>query len=72
MPMRVTLVHVRWDAVPGATGYAIHVDGKRVATAGPRARTTRVTVDDATLLEILPLPALKPVQAIELTQELQP
>lgn len=70
MAARITLVSIRWDPVVGSTGYDIVVDGRKVATAGAKATTTRVTVDNSTLVEIVDLPARQSVQALQLTQEL--
>lgn len=64
----IYLVHIRWEGVPGATSYQILVDGKAVAKAGAKARTTKVSVDDATLVEIIDLPARSRIQAIDLSQ----
>ena len=67
MALRATLLHVRWDAVAGATGYEITVDGTRVATAGPRARTTRLSVKDGNhTIAIIDLPNRTLTQEIDL------
>lgn len=68
MTARITLVTVRWDGVPGASGWEILRDGVKVATAGQKARTTRVAVDDNTRVEIVDLPARTLVQEVVLTQ----
>lgn len=64
----VRLVHLRWEPVEGASGYEIRVDGKPVATTGPRARTTKVSVGERTLIEIVDLPERSLVQAVDLVQ----
>lgn len=71
MTARLTYAIVRWDYVPGATGYEIRKDGVRVATAGQKARTSRVSVDEATLIEVIDLPNRTLVQALDLTQVTQ-
>lgn len=71
MAARITLATVRWDGVPGATGYEIRKDGNYATTAGQKARTTRVSVDEATLIEVIDLPNRTLVQALDLTQVTQ-
>jgi len=44
MTLLTRLVNLRWEAVAGSTAYEIRLDGQKVATAGPRARTTRITI----------------------------
>lgn len=68
MGLRVELLSVRWDGVVGATGYEIQVDGKAVSTAGPRARVTRVAVDDATRVTVVDLPMRSVEQEITFSQ----
>lgn len=67
--IRVTLVNVRWEPVEGATGWEIRKDGVKVATAGAKARTTRMSVDEQTLLEVVDLPARSRTQSIEFGQQ---
>lgn len=64
----IYLAYIRWEGVEGATGYQIRIDGKPVSKTGPRARTTKVRVDEATLVEIVDLPAESRVQTVDLTQ----
>jgi len=62
-----TLVNLRWDSVPGATGWEILVDGVRVATAGARARTTKVGVKTGTkTVSVIDLPGRTSEQTVEL------
>jgi hypothetical protein len=67
--IRVYWINVRWDGVPGAERYEIAVDGVPVSTAGPNARTTRLSVQNATLVEISDLPLRSVVQAVEFSQQ---
>lgn len=69
MAAKIEHAIIRWDSVPGATGWEIRKDGAAVATAGMRARTTKVLVDESTLVEIVDLPARTTTQALLLTQE---
>jgi hypothetical protein len=62
-------INLRWEKVEGATGYEIRKDGVKVATAGQNARTTRVSVDADTLVEVVALPAREVVQTVEFSQE---
>jgi len=64
----IYLAYIRWEGVEGATGYEIWKDGVRVSTAGPKARTTRVSVDDATVVTIVDLPARSREQTIDFAQ----
>lgn len=64
----VTLVHLRWQPVEGATGYEIKVNGTRVATTGPRARTTKLSVGASTKVEIVDLPHRKNPRTLEFAQ----
>lgn len=68
MAARITLATVRWDGIVGATGYEIRVNGVAVATAGARARTSRVSVSDATTIEVVDLPERGLAQTLVLTQ----
>ena len=68
MPPRVTLLHVRWDGVPGATGYEIAVNGAKVATAGARARTSKLSVSDISLIVVTDLPARSVEQVLDFKQ----
>lgn len=68
MAAAVTLLRIRWDGVPGATGYEIVVDGRRVATTGPKARTTNVSVGQATKVAVVDLPARSLSQTVEFSQ----
>lgn len=68
MAARIEYATVRWDSVPGATSWEIVKDGAVVATAGAKARTTRVLVDESTLIEIIDLPARTTIQALDLSQ----
>lgn len=65
--IQVTLVNLRWEPVEGTTLWEIRKDGVKVATAGAKARTTRVSVDDKTLVEIVALPS-GDIQAIDFGQ----
>lgn len=38
-------VTVTWKAVKGATGFVLFRDGKKIATAGPKARSAKFGVD---------------------------
>lgn len=60
-------VKIRWDGVPGATGYQIVVDDQPVAKTGAKARTTlvKVTAGEHTV-RIADLPAHSTTQAINL------
>lgn len=69
MGLKITLVNVRWFGVVGATGYEIQVDGKKVATAGARARTSRVAVDDATRVTVIDLPKRSLEQELVFSQD---
>lgn len=71
MTARITLVTIRWDGVPGATGWEIVLDGTRKVQAGQKVRTTRVSVDDATRIEVWDLPNRTTVQEVNLTQAVQ-
>lgn len=63
-------VYLRWEGVPGATGYQIVIDGVAVATAGQKARTTRVSVKDGKhTVQIVDLPARSAPQEIDLNYE---
>lgn len=68
MTPAVTLLGIRWNAVAGAAGYAIKVNGRVVATTGPKARTTRVSVANATKVEIIDLPACSLAQTVDFSQ----
>lgn len=46
MTLRTQLVNLAWDAVAGSSGYDILLDGRKVASAGPRARTTKITIPE--------------------------
>lgn len=57
MALAPYLIYVRWQPVEGATGYELRIDGNVVATAGPKARTTRFAVKPGVdILEVLDLP----------------
>lgn len=46
MTLRLNLVHLAWDQVTGSTNYEIQLDGVKVAIAGPKARTTKITIPE--------------------------
>jgi hypothetical protein len=46
MALRLNLVHLAWEGVAGATSYDILLNNVKVSQAGPRARTTRITVPE--------------------------
>lgn len=46
MTLRTSLVSLAWDAVAGSSGYDILLDGVKVANAGSRAKTTRITIPE--------------------------
>lgn len=46
MTLRLNLVNLRWDGVTGATSYDILLDNVKVSQAGPRARTTKITIPE--------------------------
>ena len=64
-------VYIRWEPVHGAMAYQILVNGNKVAKAGARARTTRVNVQENTVIEIVDLPAESKVQKVEFSQVVQ-
>jgi hypothetical protein len=68
MTIQVYLVNIRWEGVEGATGYEIRKDGVKVATAGSKARTTRVSVDDKTVVEVVDLPTRSVTQTVDFSQ----
>lgn len=68
MTPEVTLIGIRWIGVSGAKGYEIKVDGKVVATTGPKARSSRVSVSAATKIEITDLPARSFAQLVDFSQ----
>ena len=68
--IRATLVNLRWEGVTGATEYEIQVDGVKVSTAGPNARTTRVSVNDGEhVVSVVDLPARSKTQKITVDYE---
>ena len=70
MAARITLVTIRWDSVPAATaGWEIVIDGSIKTQAGQKVRTSRVSVDNNTRIEVWDLPNRTTVQEIVLTQE---
>lgn len=69
MGLRISLVDVKWDGVEGATSYEIRVNGKPVATAGAKARKSRVSVTDATVISVVDLPNKRVIQELRLSQE---
>lgn len=69
MGLRVELVSVRWDGVEGATGYEIRVGGKTVATAGGKARSTRVSVTGESVITVVDLPGRRVEQELRFSQE---
>lgn len=46
MTLRLNLVHLAWDQVTGSTNYEIQLDGVKVAMAGPKAKTTKITIPE--------------------------
>lgn len=46
MTLRLNLVHLAWDQVTGSTNYEIQLDGVKVAIAGPKAKTTKITIPE--------------------------
>lgn len=64
----VYLAYIRFEKIDGATGYEIWKDGVQVSTAGPKASTTRVSVDDQTIVKIVDLPDRTKEQIVDFTQ----
>ena len=51
--VKVPTVNVTWTKVPTATGYELHMNGKKVATAGAKASSSKFTVKDGdNLIEV--------------------
>lgn len=48
MTLKLNLVTLRWDGVAGATQYEIQLDGVKVAVAGSKARSTKITIPEGT------------------------
>lgn len=67
-----TLYSFKWDPVAGATGWEIQIDGRKVATAGAKARSTRVKApaEGTMRVAIVDLPGRTTRQEIEFVNEL--
>jgi len=69
----VSYIFVRWEAVAGASGYEISVNGQVTSSTGPNAKTSKVAVSAAhTLVEIVDLPTRSRVQALDFLQAAVP
>lgn len=66
--MNIVEVKVRWDGFDGASGYEIRKDGEVVGTRGPKARTTSLSVDDKTLVEVRALPSGTVLGSVDFSQ----
>ena len=66
----VSQMVVRWAEVQGVVEkYQISVDGKVLTTAGPNARSTKVSVSEFTVIEVVDLPRRSVTQVFEITQK---
>ena len=70
MTVRVSLVTVHWEPVAGATGYEISVNGAKVATAGVKARSSKLSVGEDTLISVVDLPARSLSQQVHFEQKI--
>lgn len=65
----VMLLTIRFDGVPGATGYEIRKDGRVVSKTGANARQTRISVGTAaTKISVIDLPARSLEQIVDFSQ----
>ncbi len=70
MALTPFLVSLRWTPVVGATGYEILIDGKKIATAGAAAKSTRVSVGDGVkVVEVIDLPHRSSIQSLSIDSE---